>query len=222
MVEDFIIAIDLGGTNLKIALLDAKYRIRDRRFLNTRRFGEKEGLIRGMAEAINDLLGCNRLSKKKIRGLGVGLPGPVDNRRGIVHFLPNIAGWKEVRLKQILEKKLGLAVFLDNDANLMSLAEYKLGAAQGSRYAVCLTLGTGVGAGIIIEGPRSATSPLMKTARAVSAEVELVLNPISATVVSRSWRAGYSAAIFLWKNWARGLKQETKKRWPSGRAWRIA
>ncbi len=152
MVEDFIIAIDLGGTNLKIALLDAKYRIRDRRFLNTRRFGEKEGLIRGMAEAINDLLGCNRLSKKKIRGLGVGLPGPVDNRRGIVHFLPNIAGWKEVRLKQILEKKLGLAVFLDNDANLMSLAEYKLGAAQGSRYAVCLTLGTGVGAGIIIEG----------------------------------------------------------------------
>lgn len=152
MAEDFIIAIDLGGTNFKIALLDAKYKIRDRRILSTRRFSKKEELIRGIIDSLNELLSRNQLSRKKIRGLGIGLPGPVDNRLGIVHFLPNIPGWKEVRLKQILEKKLGLPVFLDNDANLMSLAEYKLGAARGSRYAVCLTLGTGVGGGIIIEG----------------------------------------------------------------------
>jgi glucokinase len=68
-----------------------------------------------------------------------------------VHFFPNLPGWKNVKLKQILEKITRLPVFLDNDANLMSLAEARVGAAKGARYAVCLTLGTGVGGGIIIE-----------------------------------------------------------------------
>jgi len=152
MVKKFIIAIDVGGTNLKVALLGPGYNIRDRRILSTRRFIKKEKLIEAIASSVSNLVISHRLKKQDILGIGLGLPGPVDLKNGIVHFLPNLPGWKEVRLKDILQKKLKLPVFLDNDVNLMSLAEYKRGAARGSRNSVCLTLGTGVGGGIIIDG----------------------------------------------------------------------
>lgn len=82
----------------------------------------------------------------------MGLPGPIDEKSGVVHFFPNIPGFREVNLKSILERKLRLPVFLDNDAKLMALAEYRLGHARGFKNALCITLGTGVGGGIIIEG----------------------------------------------------------------------
>ncbi|MDD5595265.1 MAG: ROK family protein [Candidatus Omnitrophica bacterium] len=152
MVKNYIITIDLGGTNLRIALLNLKYRIIAKKVLSTRRFHKKESLILAIVESVKDFLKSSNLSNRQILGLGLGLPGPIDAEKGLVHFFPNIPGWKEVHLKSILQKKLNLPVFLDNDANLMALAEYKLGAARGARNALCLTLGTGVGGGIIIDG----------------------------------------------------------------------
>ncbi len=152
MLKKYIIGIDLGGTNLKVALLDFKYKIRGRKNLNTREFTRKEELISAIVDSIHAIIADNKLAKKDILGLGLGLPGPVDSRNGIVHFFPNIPGWKNVGLKKNLSRKLGLPVFLDNDANLMTLAEYRLGAAKGFNNVVCLTLGTGVGGGIVING----------------------------------------------------------------------
>lgn len=152
MAEKFIAGIDLGGTNLKAALLDQGYRISDKRVLTTRRFAKKNDLILAITGAIDALISDNNLARQDMLGAGLGLPGPVDASRGIVHFFPNIPGWKEVRLKSILEKKLGAPVFIDNDAKLMCLAEHKLGAAKGRTNAICVTLGTGVGGGIIING----------------------------------------------------------------------
>jgi len=152
MAKKLIIGIDLGGTNLKIALLDLRYQIKDKEVLNTRKFIKKENLISAIIDSINKVIDNNNLSRANILGIGLGLPGPIDYERGVVHFFPNILGWKEVGLKTILERRLRLPVFVDNDAKLMSLAEYRLGAAKGSRNAVCITLGTGVGAGIIING----------------------------------------------------------------------
>jgi len=152
MSHKFIVAIDLGGTNLKSALLDLNYKIKDRRVLNTKSFKKKESLIAAIVDSVKKIIRDNQLSKKDILGVGLGLPGPIDVRNGLVHFFPNIPGWKEVRLKNILERSLSLPIFLDNDANLMALAEYKLGAARGFKNAVCITLGTGVGGGIILDG----------------------------------------------------------------------
>jgi len=152
MSHKFIVAIDLGGTNLKSALLDLNYKIKDRRVLNTKGFKKKESLIAAIVDSVKKIIRDNQLSKKDILGVGLGLPGPIDVRNGLVHFFPNIPGWKEVRLKNILERSLSLPIFLDNDANLMALAEYKLGAARGFKNAVCITLGTGVGGGIILDG----------------------------------------------------------------------
>jgi glucokinase len=92
------------------------------------------------------------LKKTDILGLGLGVPGPVDADKGVVHFFPNIPGWKEVKLCEILSKKTGLRVMLDNDAKLMARAEYKAGMAWGFSNVLCMTLGTGVGAGIILSG----------------------------------------------------------------------
>ncbi|MFH0918365.1 MAG: ROK family protein [Candidatus Omnitrophota bacterium] len=150
MVKKFIIAIDLGGTNLKCALLSRSLKIKARSSFNTKSFDNKHKLIQGIADAIDSLILTQRLKRCAILGVGIGLPGPIDTLEGRVHFLPNIPGWKEVALKKILEQKTKLPVFIDNDAKLMTLAEHQAGAARKYRNALCLTLGTGVGGGLII------------------------------------------------------------------------
>jgi len=152
MAAKFAVSIDVGGTNLRVALLDLRYRVIDKRVLDTGAFSLKDTLIAAIISSVKKIIAGNRLRNKDILGVGLGLPGPTDERRGIVHFLPNIPGWRKVNLKRILEKALKLPVFLDNDAKLMALAESRIGATAGFKNALCLTLGTGVGAGIIIEG----------------------------------------------------------------------
>jgi len=165
MAKRFIIAIDLGGTNLRIALLNLNYRIIARESFNTRQFLKRDKLIKAIINSVNKIQENRKLSKSDILGVGLGLPGSVDINKGIVHSLTNIAGWQDVRLGSILKRKLRLPVFMDNDANLMCLAESRLGAARGGRFAVCLTLGTGVGGGIIIDGR------LYRGARNATAEI---------------------------------------------------
>jgi len=150
MAKKFIIAIDLGGTNLKCALLDNDLKIKAKSSFSTKSFDDKHKLIQRIIDSLDSLILNQRLKRSAILGVGIGVPGPVDTLKGIVHFLPNIPGWKEVGLKKILEQKIKLPVFIDNDAKLMTLAEHKLGAAQHYKNALCLTLGTGVGGGLII------------------------------------------------------------------------
>jgi len=152
MKNKFIIGIDLGGTSLKTALFDARLKLISRKSFNTKSFDNKEKLVAGIVKSIEALAEEKGLSWRGIAGIGIGLPGPVDNLRGIVRFLPNIRGWKNVRLKNILENKFSFPVFLDNDAKLMALAEHALGRAKGANNALCVTLGTGVGGALILEG----------------------------------------------------------------------
>ncbi|MDP2927717.1 MAG: ROK family protein [Candidatus Omnitrophota bacterium] len=150
MVKKFIIAIDLGGTNLKCALLDSSLKIKAKSSFSTKSFDNKYKLIQGITDSVDSFILNQRLKRSAILGVGIGVPGPVDTLKGIVHFLPNIPGWKEVRLKKILEQKTKLSVFIDNDAKLMTLAEHGAGAAKKYKNVLCLTLGTGVGGGLII------------------------------------------------------------------------
>lgn len=152
MPKEFIVAIDLGGTNLKIAILDLRYNIKRKEILSTRRFSKREDLILAIESGIRKIMQEANLKQSFILGLGLGLPGPVDAKKGIVHFFPNIPGWKEVNLKNILEKRLRLPVSVENDAKLMALAEHKLGNAMSFKNTLCITLGTGVGGGLILAG----------------------------------------------------------------------
>lgn len=137
---------------MKIGLLDCRAKILKKKVLPTQSFTDKTRLIQALVSAVSNIIIENNIRKSDISGMGLGVPGPVDVSKGIVYFFPNIPGWKNVRLKEILEKKLGIKVLLDNDANLMCLAEFKLGAGIGFSNVIGITLGTGVGGGIIIEG----------------------------------------------------------------------
>ena len=151
MVKNYIIGIDLGATNIKIGLI-RKRRIVLRAVVPTATFGIKENLIAGLSNAASGLFLEADITKNNVAGIGIGVPGPVDFSRGVVHFFPNIKGWCNVALKSIMQKKTHLPVVIDNDANLMSLAETRIGAAIGLKNVIGITLGTGVGGGIIING----------------------------------------------------------------------
>ena len=150
MVKKFIIAIDLGGTNLKCALLDSNLKIKAKSSFGTKSFDNKHKLICGIIDSVDSFILNQKLKRSAILGVGIGVPGPVDELKGRVHYLPNIPGWHEVRLKKILEENAHLPVLIDNDAKLMTLAEHQAGAAKKYKNALCLTLGTGVGGGLII------------------------------------------------------------------------
>lgn len=150
MIKRLIIGIDLGGTNLKCSLLDSNLKIKAKNSFSTRSFNNKQKLLQGISDSINSFILEQNLNRSSIVGVGIGLPGPVDTFKGVVHFLPNISGWKEVNVKKHLEHKTKLPVFIDNDAKLMCLAESKVGAAVGYSNVLCLTLGTGVGGGLIL------------------------------------------------------------------------
>jgi len=225
MVKKFIIGIDLGATNLKIALLDLKYNIRDKRILSTKRFVAKESLISVIIDSIYKIIRDNKLNRANILGIGLGLPGPIDIKQGIVHFFPNIPGWKEVNLRSILGKRLRLPIFLDNDANLMCLAEYRLGRAEGLSNVVCLTLGTGVGGGVVIDkalyrgstfssgeiGPRcncggiACLEAYIGSHRILKEAKRLFRRDVALEDLSQLARQGNRKALRLWSNVGRHL-----------------
>ena len=100
---------------------------------------------RVMTETMREVPGA------KIVGVGVGAPGPLDTKRGIVLLTPNL-GWVDLPLRQIIRDRIGLPAALDNDANCAVLGEWWVGAARGSRHAIGITIGTGIGGGLILDG----------------------------------------------------------------------
>lgn len=152
-MDKFLIGIDAGATNIKVGLVNpANYKIIYRTQLSTSNYTlKRENLIQAFVRIVEFVLKEKNLSWKNIFAVGLGLPGPIDSQKGVVYFLPNIPGWKNVPLKRILESKLKMPVYVENDVNLVTLAEWKLGAAKGIKNLLCITLGTGVGAGLILE-----------------------------------------------------------------------
>lgn len=150
MKSKFIIGIDLGATNVKIGLLNSQGKILKRINLATKNFAGRYKLLAKIVETIRNILEENKLHTKDILGVGIGLPGPIDFQNGIVDYLPNIPGWRKFPIKRWFISKTGLPTFVDNDVNLIALAESRMGAARNSNNMICITLGTGVGGGIII------------------------------------------------------------------------
>jgi len=147
-----VIGIDVGGTNIKMGLINQDGRIIFKTNLDTKVYNSKEKLIKAVAETLLASLQENKIKTKDVAGIGIGLPGLIDPPAGVVKFLPNIPGWKNVPLKKLLEKHTGIPVFLENDVNMISLGEWKFGAGRGLKDIVCITLGTGVGGGLILDG----------------------------------------------------------------------
>src|SRR3989338_4863358 len=145
------IGVDIGGESVKLGLVDERGRLLERETFLTRGL-TRMALIDVLSAHVGDLASRAGGRRLKLLGVGIGAPGPIDVERGFVTFFPNIPGWKNTPLKSILDRRLRMPVRLDNDANVMALAESAFGAAKGAGNVIALTLGTGVGGGLLIGG----------------------------------------------------------------------
>jgi len=151
MANKFYLGVDVGGTYTKLALVNDACRIVSRHAIASRGFSDKAFFVHELRAAVSSMVSEYGLHLSQIKGAGFGLPGPVDAERGVVLSLTNIAKWNNFALVSYLKRFFSFPIFIENDANCMALAESRLGAAKGTSYALCLTLGTGVGGGMILE-----------------------------------------------------------------------
>jgi len=146
------IGIDVGGTNVKIALVNEKGNIIYSNSIPTRAEMGYEYTINNMKEAIRELLKETHTDAKSIEGMGFGFPGQIDCQKGIVRLAPNIPGWVDVPIAEIMEKEFGIPTRVDNDVRCAALGELNYGAGIGCENLICITVGTGIGSGLIING----------------------------------------------------------------------
>ncbi len=142
MAKDYIIGIDLGATKINTVLIDKHGKLIKRLKLKTKK--TKQKIIEQVLYSIESI------SDKDVIAIGIGVPGILNKQRTEILNLPNIPGFKKIRLKHIIEKKIRKKVMLENDANCMALGESMFGYGRNVKNLVCVTLGTGIGAGIII------------------------------------------------------------------------
>ena len=150
----FVLGIDIGGTNLVVGSVaedgSSLHALASEPTLAEA--GEKDVLDRLIALAKRAIEQTRReIPGAEIIGIGVGAPGPLDTKSGIVLLTPNL-GWENLPLRSIIHERLGLSAALDNDANCAVLGEWWMGAARGTRTAIGITIGTGIGGGLIIDG----------------------------------------------------------------------
>ena len=148
------IGIDVGGTKCAVVVAEVNrgIHILDKiRFLSCAERGADDMLSRIMS-AVDEILEKNGLTTEDVRAIGVSCGGPLDSRTGCVLAPPNLPGWVNIPLTDILKARFSVPAFLLNDANACALVEWKMGAGRGTRNMIFCTMGTGMGAGVIAEG----------------------------------------------------------------------
>jgi glucokinase len=148
-----ILAIDLGGTQIRTAYVDPDLAVACRHAGETR---DEEG-VQAVVDRISRLATETRDEARQLRlpepvGIGISSPGPIDPWRGVVVAPPNLAGWRDVPLAQQIEDALQLPTFLERDTNVAVMAEWRHGVARGARDVIYVTVSTGIGGGLVIDG----------------------------------------------------------------------
>jgi glucokinase len=143
MTKDNIIGIDLGGTHVRAGIVSEE-ELTNVVSMRIPSSGTVEEVLQVIFNLVNPLVNQN------VKAIGIGVPSVVDIDKGIVYDVQNIPSWKEVALKEIMEKRYGHPVFINNDANCFALGEKYFGKGKNFRSMIGLTIGTGLGAGIII------------------------------------------------------------------------
>ena len=146
------IGVDVGGTNVKIALVSDKGKIIYSNSIPTRAEMGYEHTINSMKDAIRDLLKETKMKPTDIEGIGFGFPGQIDCKKGVVRLAPNIPGWVDIPISSIMEKEFGIPTRVDNDVRTATLGELNYGAGVGCENLICITVGTGIGSGLVMNG----------------------------------------------------------------------
>jgi len=149
-VSEYAVGVDLGGTNLRVAAFAAEGRILDRLSAPTRIEAGREALMQAISGGVHRII--ERRSGDRLLAVGIGVPGFILIEKGIVTKSPNLPGLENFAMREDLERRLGCPVILENDANAAALGEKWRGAGRGVDDLVLLTLGTGIGGGILSRG----------------------------------------------------------------------
>ena len=149
-MEQYVFAVDLGGTTVKLGLFDKEGNVLEKWEIVTRKENNGENILPDIAKSIQDKAAEKSISKDEILGVGIGVPGPVDSK-GVIYKAANL-GWDVFNVSEKLGELTGLPVKTGNDANVAALGEMWKGGGKGFNSIVAVTLGTGVGGGVIIEG----------------------------------------------------------------------
>ncbi len=154
--DRYIVGVDLGGTNIVTGVMpdDGSHTLAVRSAPTEAETGADGVIARIVAQAeasIADAMAQTGARREQFVGVGIGAPGPLDRASGIVKIAPNL-GWRDVPLRDLVGRALGMDAELDNDANCATLGEWWVGAARGARHVVGMTIGTGIGGGLVLNG----------------------------------------------------------------------
>jgi len=155
MPEDLttlILGIDLGGTKILTAVTNSQGKMLSRDHSITPAPKGYEAVIQSILESAHRALAQANVAISELTAIGVGAPGLSNPETGILFTSPNLPGWRDVPLRDIMQERLGKKTFLINDANAAALGEFYFGAAQSARNFIYITLSTGIGGGIVIDG----------------------------------------------------------------------
>jgi glucokinase len=151
MSSSFAIGVDLGGTNLRIAAVDTDGNLLEKITLGTQVSKGREFVVTAMCDAIRSLE-TRYSGRGPLCGVGIGIPGIIDKRTGMLRESPNLPGWHDYPVRDDISERLGTEVILENDANAAGFGENWLGAGKGYDEMCIITLGTGVGGGLVLRG----------------------------------------------------------------------
>jgi len=150
--DTLILGIDLGGTKILTAVVNAQGKMLSRDHSITPAKEGQEAVVKSILESTSRALGQAHIAAADLVAIGLGAPGLSNPETGILFTSPNLPGWKDVHLRDIIEKELGKKAFLINDANAAAIGELFFGAARGTRNFIYVTVSTGIGGGIIVDG----------------------------------------------------------------------
>jgi len=152
MEEKWLIGADLGGTTTKLAFVRGDGELLHKWEIRTDHSSGGKNILKNISQSVKEKLSLLGQPIRHIEGIGIGAPGPVDVNTGILHNVPNLPWKDDYPLKEMLEKEMGLPVRADNDANCAALGEMWRGAGIGADNLICVTIGTGIGGGVIANG----------------------------------------------------------------------
>jgi glucokinase len=149
-MEDFVIGIDLGGTNFRLAVVDLQGVVRDRMHCPVESTRGRETVLGDLISSIQTLAERQPSTEGALLAVGLGVPGLIRSQEGIVTESANLPGWIEFDIRRPIEAALRVPLAIENDANCFALGEFWQGAARGTLHFCGLTLGTGIGGGIVL------------------------------------------------------------------------
>lgn len=149
-LNDIYIGVDIGGTKCAVVVGDAFFAIKKKVFFETRVERGYKAILDEFQQHIDALL--KEFPDSTLKRIGISCGGPLDSVKGMIYSPPNLPGWDNVPIVEIFSKRYGVEAAVQNDANACALAEWMMGAGKGTRNMIFLTFGTGMGAGLILNG----------------------------------------------------------------------